>query len=92
MSQSLCINGSLARHLMQVVLLLPSFFALPHSIVRAEDKAPDRSATMAEFVRDNPSCLDFTDGCSVCTVADGKIVCSAPRIQCQVKELTCTRP
>ncbi|KVK47180.1 hypothetical protein L905_00940 [Agrobacterium sp. TS43] len=53
---------------------------------------PDNAATMAEFVRDNPSCVDFTDGCSVCIVADGKIVCSAPRIQCQVKELTCTRP
>ena len=90
MFQALRIDGSLARHFI-IVLLLLSSFAFPHSIVRAEDKTPDRSATMAEFVRDNPSCLDFTDGCSVCTVADGKIVCSAPRIQCQVKELTCTR-
>ncbi|MGC4390558.1 MULTISPECIES: hypothetical protein [unclassified Agrobacterium] len=89
MFQALRIDGSLARRFMVVLLL--SLFASPHSIVRAEDKAPDPSATMAEFVRDNPSCLDFTDGCSVCTVADGKIVCSAPRIQCQVRELTCTR-
>ncbi len=44
-----------------------------------------------EFVRNNPSCIDFTDGCSVCTVSKGEISCSAPRIQCQVKPLICTR-
>lgn len=92
MFQSLRINGSPGRHLMRVALLLPPFFAFPYSMAGAEDKVPDDAATMAEFVRDNPSCVDFTDGCSVCTVADGKIVCSAPRIQCQVRELTCTRP
>jgi len=57
----------------------------------ADDKASENPANMIEFVRDNPSCIDFTDGCSVCTVADGNIVCSAPRIQCQVKALTCSR-
>ncbi len=57
----------------------------------ADDKAPGKVFTMDEFVRDNPSCVDFTDGCSVCTVSDDRIECSAPRIQCQVRELTCTR-
>ncbi|WP_338122485.1 hypothetical protein [Agrobacterium salinitolerans] len=92
MSQSLRIDSSLALRLMRIVFLLPSFYAFLSSMAWAEDKAPDSAATMAEFVRDNPSCVDFTDGCSVCTVTDGKIVCSAPRIQCQVKALTCTRP
>lgn len=91
MSRSLRIDSSLTPRLVSVVLLLLPFFAFPQWSARAEDKVPETSATMAEFVRDNPSCVDFTDGCSVCTVTDGKIICSAPRIQCQVKALTCTR-
>lgn len=90
MARSLRIDGSLLPHLTIIgLLLLP--FSFQHSIAWAKEKAPESSATMVEFVRDNPSCIDFTDGCSVCTVTDGSIVCSAPRIQCQVKELTCTR-
>jgi len=47
---------------------------------------------MKQFVQENPSCIDFTDGCSVCTVSQGEISCSAPRIQCQIKPLVCTKP
>ncbi|MCZ7448481.1 hypothetical protein O8B93_12890 [Agrobacterium rhizogenes] len=85
------VDGFPAPRLIAVVLWTLPIFGSPDLAMAAEDKASENSATMTDFVRDNPSCIDFTDGCSVCTVADGKIVCSAPRIQCQVKELSCTR-
>ncbi|MDH6294845.1 hypothetical protein SAMN03159422_00493 [Agrobacterium fabrum] len=85
------VDGFPAPRLIAVVFLLLPIFSSPHRATATEDKALETSATMKDFVRDNPSCIDFTDGCSVCTVADGKIACSAPRIQCQVKELSCTR-
>ncbi|MFS8121232.1 hypothetical protein QD336_02300 [Rhizobium sp. BR 250] len=90
MIRALRVGRSPASCLFAAVFLLLPAFVFPYQAA-ADDKAPQNAATMAEFVRDNPSCLDFTDGCSVCTVTDGKIICSAPRIQCQVKELTCTR-
>lgn len=62
-----------------------------HSIAIGNEVDLQNSRTMKEFVQDNPSCIDFTDGCSVCTVSKGEISCSAPRIQCQVTPLMCTR-
>lgn len=85
------VDGFPAPRLIAVVFWSLSIFGSTHLAMAAENKAPENSATMTDFVRDNPSCIDFTDGCSICTVTDGKIVCSAPRIQCQVKELSCTR-
>ena len=91
MLAKLLVDGFPVRVFIFVVL-----FGLPGSVFparaeTADDKASENPANMIEFVRDNPSCIDFTDGCSVCTLADGNIVCSAPRIQCQVKALTCSR-
>lgn len=89
---TLRIDRLVARGFIFVVFAWLSVFASTHPAAKAEDgKSSENSASMAEFVRDDPSCIDFTDGCSVCTVAEGNIVCSAPRIQCQVKALTCTR-
>ncbi|MFF2321309.1 hypothetical protein ACFVTJ_09695 [Agrobacterium sp. NPDC058088] len=85
------IDGFPAPRLLALVFWSLPIFGSPHLATAAENRAPETSATMADFVRDHPSCIDFTDGCSICTVTEGKIVCSAPRIQCQVKELSCTR-
>ncbi|WCK03181.1 hypothetical protein [Agrobacterium tumefaciens] len=85
------VDGFPAPRLIAVVFWALAIFGSPHLAMAGEDKAAENFATMTDFVRDNPSCIDFTDGCSVCTVTNGKIVCSAPRIQCQVQELSCTR-
>ena len=85
-------DGLTARPIISVLFACLSVFVFLHPVALADDKFIETRTTMEEFVRDNPSCLDFTDECSVCTITDGKIVCSAPRIQCQVKQLTCTRP
>lgn len=69
-----------------------AFVLVGPSTVRAEDNSAQTSKTMKQFVQENPSCIDFTDGCSVCTVSQGEISCSAPRIQCQIKPLVCTKP
>ena len=91
MSRKLPITTLLVRGFIFVVFGWLPVFAFPHLAAMADDNASENAASMTEFVRDNPSCIDFTDGCSVCTVTEGNIVCSAPRIQCQVKPLTCTR-
>ncbi|MBB3609048.1 hypothetical protein [Rhizobium sp. BK602] len=47
---------------------------------------------MKEFMQTNPDCKEFTDQCSICTVADGKAECSTPQIACVKQAYQCTAP
>lgn len=55
-----------------------------------EDQAQMQS--MKEFMQANPDCKEFTDQCSVCTLADGKAECSTPQIACIKQAYQCTVP
>jgi hypothetical protein len=47
--------------------------------------------SMADFIKSNPDCLEFTDECSICAMVAGKPACSTPRIACIRKAYICTR-
>lgn len=47
--------------------------------------------SMADFMKRNPDCMEFSDQCSICAVVDGKAACSTPKIACIKKPYVCTR-
>ncbi|QND50410.1 hypothetical protein HB780_32410 [Rhizobium lusitanum] len=51
-----------------------------------------RMESMKEFIQTNPDCKEFTDQCSICTLADGKAECSTPQIACVKQAYQCTAP
>jgi hypothetical protein len=52
--------------------------------------------TVIDFVRDNPSCTSFSNGCVVCEKAVGSdaadAVCSTPGIACTPEQFKCNAP
>lgn len=38
--------------------------------------------TLTEKIRENPTCQQFNDGCSICKVSQGVASCSSPAITC----------
>jgi len=44
------------------------------------------------YATDNPSCLEWTDGCTICTKSEtGTPACSTPGIACQPAGLQCKK-
>jgi hypothetical protein len=44
------------------------------------------------YATDNPSCLEWTDGCTICAKSDtGAVACSTPGIACQRAGLQCKK-
>jgi hypothetical protein len=44
------------------------------------------------YATDNPSCLEWTDGCTICTKPDsGEPHCSTPGIACQPAGIQCKK-
>jgi hypothetical protein len=53
---------------------------------------PARPVPMQAYGSDNPACLEWTDGCTVCTKSEtGEIACSTPGIACQPAGLQCKK-
>ncbi|APO75575.1 hypothetical protein AM571_CH02770 [Rhizobium etli 8C-3] len=61
------------------------------SVSTAADAPPAEEQSMADFIRNNPGCLEFNDQCSICAMVDGRAECSTPRIACVKKPYVCTR-
>lgn len=45
--------------------------------------------TLKEKIRENPSCQQFNDGCSICEISQGVASCSSPAIACIETEWHC---
>ncbi|WDZ80867.1 hypothetical protein PWG15_24245 (plasmid) [Ensifer adhaerens] len=49
------------------------------------------NASLKDFIKANPDCLEFTDQCSHCVVVNGIAECSTVEIACIKRENHCTR-
>ncbi|WP_131803406.1 hypothetical protein [Mesorhizobium sp. LCM 4577] len=47
------------------------------------------TGTLAEKIRENPTCQQFNDGCSICKISQGVASCSSPAIACIKTEWLC---
>ena len=73
-------------------LALLLVFALPALADEAPTPAPTQDPTLAAFAVQNPTCLEWTDACSVCKRDDaGAAHCSTPGIACQPQALACSK-
>jgi hypothetical protein len=64
--------------------------------VADEEKAPPipppHPVPIQAYATDNPSCLEWTDGCTICTKPDsGEPHCSTPGIACQPAGIQCKK-
>ena len=61
----------------------------------AVDAVPEprqsENASLEDFIKANPDCLEFTDQCSHCAVVNGVAECSTVEIACIKRENQCTR-
>lgn len=59
------------------------------------DSAPEprqtENASLKDFIKANPDCLEFTDQCSHCAVVNGVAECSTAEIACIKRDNQCTR-
>lgn len=53
---------------------------------------PDRTVKAPQAVADDPACLEWTDGCSVCQRWPDGTACSLPGIACEPGPQRCLRP
>ncbi|MGT2443453.1 hypothetical protein ACU4I5_12880 [Ensifer adhaerens] len=49
------------------------------------------NASLQDFIRANPDCLEFTDQCSYCAVVQGVAECSTAEIACVKRDNQCTK-
>ena len=52
---------------------------------------PGKPLSIQAYGTQNPSCLEWTDGCVLCVSEAGHARCSMPGIACQPAGLTCKR-
>ncbi|WP_233426683.1 hypothetical protein [Rhizobium mongolense] len=57
----------------------------------AADAPSAEQQSMADFIKNTPGCLEFSDQCSICAMIDGRAECSTPKIACVKKPYVCTR-
>ena len=51
-----------------------------------------RPVPIEAYAEDNPSCLEWTNGCTICTKAEtGAPACSTPGIACQPAGIQCKK-
>jgi hypothetical protein len=46
--------------------------------------------SMRTFMKENPLCANFSDGCSICQIDGNETVCSTPQTACIKREYTCS--
>ncbi len=51
-----------------------------------------KPAGVQAYGKQNPACLEWTDGCVICVRQGEAIHCSTPGITCQPGALVCKRP
>jgi hypothetical protein len=72
-------------------------FAIVSLHARADQAKPPsvpapRPVPIQAYATDNPSCLEWTDGCTVCAkLGTGAAACSTPGIACQPAGLQCKK-
>ena len=71
------------------VLAATAVLLLIANSAMADEQAAAES--MADFMKSNPQCMEFSDQCSICAVVDGKAACSTAKIACIKKPYVCTR-
>jgi len=49
------------------------------------------NASLQDFIKANPDCLEFTDQCSHCAVVQGVAECSTAEIACVKRDNQCTK-
>ena len=53
---------------------------------------PAHPVPIEAYADDNPSCLEWTNGCTICTKAEtGAPACSTPGIACQPAGIQCKK-
>jgi hypothetical protein len=53
---------------------------------------PAQAVPLGAYATDNPSCLEWTDGCTICAKPDsGEPHCSTPGIACQPAGIQCKK-
>ncbi|MBZ7925776.1 hypothetical protein LAC81_34310 [Ensifer adhaerens] len=52
---------------------------------------PTEDASLQDFIKANPDCLEFTDQCSHCVVLNGVAECSTAEIACIKQSNQCTK-
>jgi len=80
---------SLSGFAQRYVLAATAVLLLIANSAMADEQAAAES--MADFMKSNPQCMEFSDQCSICAVDDGKAACSTPKIACIKKPYVCTR-
>nr|WP_184357388.1 hypothetical protein [Rhizobium sp. BK602] len=83
------IAGLILPFLLAISSISPAFSA---DTPQPPTEEQARMESMKEFMQTNPDCKEFTDQCSICTVADGKAECSTPQIACVKQAYQCTAP
>jgi len=59
---------------------------------KAPPVPPPRHVPIQAYANDNPSCLEWTDGCTICMKSEtGAPSCSTPGIACQPAGLQCKK-
>jgi hypothetical protein len=59
---------------------------------KAPSVLPPHPIPIQAYGADNPSCLEWTDGCTICAKSEaGAIACSTPGIACQPAGLQCKK-
>jgi hypothetical protein len=86
-------TAMLRNFLLPLLLAASSAFAAdaPPATQDQSTRDPAAMESMADFLKTNPDCTEFTDQCSVCKVTDGKAECSTPQIACVKKAYECSR-
>jgi hypothetical protein len=64
--------------------------ALAGNVQHEKGDVRSQSLAMKNFVDANPDCLEFNDQCSLCSLIDGAVECSSPKIACIKGEYRCT--
>jgi hypothetical protein len=78
-------------HVCVGLLALVSSGALADQAKTPSVPAP-RPVPIQAYATDNPSCLEWTDGCTICVKSDtGAVACSTPGIACQPAGLQCKK-
>lgn len=73
------------------ILVAAAVFVLVVSDASMADQPAVVEQSMADFIKSEPDCMEFSDQCSVCAMENGKAVCSTPRIACIKRAYMCTR-
>jgi len=59
---------------------------------RTPSVPPKHPVPLESYATDNPSCLEWTNGCTICSKGEmGKAACSTPGIACQPGGIQCKK-